>query len=71
MDGSAIEDLEIDPKPKKQGILNKIATKLKPANKKEENPKTDKIAEIDMEFDKDSDDWVFEGGAVTCEICNE
>lgn len=24
-----------------------------------------------MEFDKDSDDWVFEGGAVTCEICNE
>jgi len=66
MDGGDLE--EEDQQPKKVGFFSKLATKLKPVNRKTENPKID---EVELEFDKDSDEWVFEGGAFTCEICNE
>ena len=69
MDGGDLEDEEEQPREKKVGFFNKIAMKLKPKIK--DNKADLKEKEVDFEFEKDSDEWEFEGGALTCEICNE
>ena len=65
LDGGDLEDDEVVEKPKKEGFFGKLAKKLK------SKPKNTQEEEVELEFDKDSDEWVFEGGALTCEICNE
>ncbi len=67
MDGGDLEDEK--EQPKKVGFFGKIVKKLK--SKAKENKSDPLEKEVDFEFDKDSDEWEFEGGALTCEICNE
>lgn len=67
LDGGDLKDEEEEPK--KVGFFGKIAMKLKSKAREKKSDPLEK--EVDFEFDKDSDEWEFEGGALICEICNE